>query len=295
MKKIKSTLIGLLLLIWLLFFILYPNVNKVIINQVLDLWLRYVIVSIIPAYIISNLLCEFPLISYLLYPVLKKIMHFENQKACSLFLLSLITGNPTSTILIISSYNKSQISLEEANRLIRFCSHISFLFILLLFDITYGLILFSIQVITSIIIANLSKQNNLKSLSSSTNSLSNVFLHIIDSLSLLLLKILIIMIIISLFKAPFVVLFNNQKWLVILFSFFEITIGMNDIIKNINSLPSLLFLANTLLSFNSLTIILQVFTVIKRTDLSFNQFLKYRFIHIIISNILLGLLFIFFY
>jgi hypothetical protein len=77
MKKV----IGLLLFIILIFLIINFNNTQILILNNIDIWLKYVVVSIGPTFIISNLLYQFPFISFLLYPLLKKIMHFENQKA----------------------------------------------------------------------------------------------------------------------------------------------------------------------------------------------------------------------
>ena len=145
MKKFFNLFIGFIFFIFLIFLVLHFNESKLLIIDNINIWIKYIIVSVTPTFIISNFLFKYPFISYLFYPVLKKIMHFENQKACSLFLISILCGNPSTVILINNAYYNKEISLFEANRLLCFTSHPSFLFIINFFKIKKGLIIIMIQ------------------------------------------------------------------------------------------------------------------------------------------------------
>jgi len=279
MKKYFNLLIGLILFIFLIFLIYHFNESKLLNIDNINIWVKYIIVSITPTFIISNFLFKYPFISYLFYPILKKIMHFENQKACSLFLISILCGNPSTTILINNAYNNKEISLFEANRLLCFTSHTSFLFIINFFNLKKGLIIIIIQIICSIIISiflkNNKNQNKISNPIRNNTNYSNTFIDVINKAPSLLFSILLVIIITSHLKWFLNVIFNNNYYLNIILSFTELTTGLIDLKNNF-------FLSNLLISFNGLAIILQVFINIKKTDLSFDQFLKFRLVHMLL-------------
>lgn len=282
MKKV----IGLLLFIILIFLIINFNNTKILILNNIDIWLKYIVVSIGPTFIISNLLYQFPFVSFLLYPLLKKIMHFENQKACSLFLISILTGNPTTSILISNAYHNKEISLFEANRLLSFTSHVSFIFIINFFGLNKGIKIIKLQILSSIIISIFykNKNNSSKSNSNSSNTIT-ITTDFISKAPILLFNILIIICIVSFIKV-FLTSFINNPVLLTIINFLELTTGLINFKDNF-------LLSNLLISFNGVAVGIQVFMNIKKTDLSFNQFLVFRFIHMfIVSSIILILFFI---
>lgn len=281
MKKFFNLFIGFIFFIFLIFLVLHFNESKLLIIDNINIWIKYIIVSVTPTFIISNFLFKYPFISYLFYPVLKKIMHFENQKACSLFLISILCGNPSTVILINNAYYNKEISLFEANRLLCFTSHPSFLFIINFFKIKKGLIIIMIQVISSIIISFFLKNKNLSN-TKTNNSIrtnNNIFIDIINKTPNLLFNILFIVIITSHIKWFLNLITNNNYYLNILFNYMELTTGLVDLQNNF-------LLSNLLISFNGIAIILQVFINIKKTDLSFDQFLKFRLIHMLICLVI---------
>ena len=78
-------------------------------------------------YVFSSILITIPFISKIFFNIFKPLKLFENQKALSLFTISFLTGNPTSTILVKKAYLNNEISLIQANNIIDSSSHISFL------------------------------------------------------------------------------------------------------------------------------------------------------------------------
>ena len=270
MKK----LIGLILFILLIFLIIKFDNTKIIILNNIDIWIKYIVVSIGPTFIISNLLYQFPFISFIFYPILKKIMHFENQKACSLFLLSILTGNPTISLLISSAYQNNEITKKEANRLLCFTSHVSFIFIINFFNFNIGIKIIIIQILSSIIIS-LFLNNNINQ---DTFIIKKNHSSFIEKTPILLFNVLIIICITSFIKL-FLSSFIKNSFFLNTFNFLELTTGLLNFKNNF-------LLSNLLISFNGLAIILQTFLNIKKTDLSFNQFLIFRFIHMFISTIL---------
>ena len=109
---------------------------------------------------------------------------------------------------------------------------------------------------------------------------------IIEDIPMILLKILVSMILVSLIIIPF-------KEFEYLFYYFEVTFGLNNFLNiNCNEYITII-LISSLLSFNGVAIILQVYNILKKTRLIFKHYIISRIIHTIISVLIsLVLLFI---
>lgn len=282
------------LLLTLSLLLIYPSFNRAMMETALNLWVVVIIPSFIPMYILASFLNNYPLISKLTYPFLRKIMHFENQKACSLFLLSLLCGQPTVTILIQKAINQNVLSIQEGNRLMRFTSLLSPLFIINMcalssfkFKYIAYLIIFC-QVLASITIAFFSKKTFRFSIVTISNQKISID-NIIDEVPHILLNILMTIILTSFLKMPFQILitkFNINNLITnFILDCFEITTGLYNIIHyQINELLKI-FLINFLLSFTGLCILIQVKQTIKKTRLNFANYIFYRIIHGLLSGI----------
>lgn len=281
-KKIFKLIYFILCLFYLVFFLLNSSFWKDTFIETCELWLYKVIVGIIPMYIISSIIITLPIFSNLLFKILKPLKLFENQKALSIFLVSFLCGNPTTSILVSKAYNNNEITLEQANHILNSSSHISFLFIILFFEKEISIILISSQIISTLILYLFYKNHSSHNPTNSTYNYLETINNIIEDLPLILLKILSSMIIINLIKAPFNLMNNNL--LNIFLSFLEVTTGINHFVSlNINPFIFII-LTSSILSLNGLAIILQVFNIIKKTRLSFKAFISGRFFHMLIST-----------
>ena len=130
-KKIIKFCFFILCLLEIIFFLIHSFTWKNYFIDTVELWLYKVVVSIVPMYVFSSILITIPFISKIFFNIFKPLKLFENQKALSLFTISFLTGNPTSTILVKKAYLNNEISLIQANNIIDSSSHISFLFIFL--------------------------------------------------------------------------------------------------------------------------------------------------------------------
>lgn len=240
-------------------------------------WLYYVLPSISISYICSLFLINFPFISKLLYPILKPIFNFENYKSCSIFLVSIIVGNPTTIKLITTAEKDNEISSYEANRLISFTNFISSVFIFSVFSVQIALFILIIELISAVIIANITKQNPYNNQSKSTNkSILTIYFDIINTLPNLLLSILCSMI----FCSTISFIFNFEYFNI----FLELTNGIILINTMDNSTLKILLLI-ILISSNGLAIVLQSYFIIKKSSLSFTDFIKYHLVSVLISVI----------
>ena len=151
MKKLIYITISIFIIYCGFIFFFYANEVKYTIYHICELWLFKVLLSIIPFYFLSNILVSFPFISKISYKILDKILHFESEKSCSLLLLATITGNPTSSFMVINAVKHQEISEKEGNRLLK-CTVISSpLFIFSMLE-DIGVIVYIIQIIVSFVL-----------------------------------------------------------------------------------------------------------------------------------------------
>jgi hypothetical protein len=231
-------------------------------------------------------LFDFPLISKILYPILKTLFHFENQKSCSIFLISIIVGNPTSSKLIMHAVNNNQISIEEGNRLLCVSSFVSSIFLYSILEFELFILILIIELFISFIIANIKVVNNIQYIPV-TNKVSNIldtYFNIINTLPTLLLSILCSMVITN--------LFSNLTTNIYLESLFELTAGIKILLNNNISILNLIFLFILIFS-HGLAIILQIYWIIKKSNLSFINFIKYRLLSTFLSLISLIIIYLF--
>lgn len=292
-KKVIKFIFVLFIFVEIVFIFSFSNLWKESSIETIKLWLYKVVLSIVPIYILSSLLLAIPSITNFIFKFFRRFHFFENEKALMLFCLSFLTGSPTSSILVKKAYLNKEITLEQANKLFVSSSHVSFLFVFMIFEFKIAFILVISQIIASFILyffkANFSEYHS----SGFTNNILDTINLIIDDLPLMLLKILSSMLIITLIKFPFS--FFNIKFISIILDYLEVTTGIVNFINlNLNFYFKII-LFSSILSINGGAILLQIFNVVKKTKLNFRRFLVMRFIHAIISSIISLILMSFFY
>lgn len=296
MKKIKYFLIVSFLLFTGVIFLIYKDVARVNIYNTLSLWLNNVLVALIPFYFLSNILINYPFISKIFYHLFNRIFRFENTTSCSLFLLSFITGNPTSSYLVISEVKNNTISIEEGNRLLRGTVLSSPLFTILMIP-KWGLFIYLVQILVSSLLFLIFKRKNTEENIHVYNKKD--ILKLIDDCPMVMLTILSSMIFVCMFKIPLYKLqnlfkLNSSVFVTFLIDSMELTTGLNCIIGyNIEDTLKVL-LQTFFLSFGGLSIIVQILSELKKTNLSKTSLVLSRFIHGLISSLIMFFLMIFF-
>ena len=276
-------------------FLIDPVKSKQEIYNVLELWLNKVLLSLVPMYFLSNLLISYPYISKILFPILDKALHFENERSCSLFLLSIITGNPTSSILVIDSVEKKQISVEEGNRLLKCTVLSSPLFIISMVG-RFGILLIITTILVNFILFY--KKHVVKNYLKNTTNSSNL-LSVIDRCPIVMLEILSSMLFISVIKYPLNEIvnylnINNNLIINYLIDILELTTGLDNI-SNYETTPLIkLLLSSFLLTSGGITILIEILSKLKKTSLSKTSFIINRILHAILTTIILFIIMIFF-
>ncbi len=288
-KKIVRIFFSILLLLWLLFVLVFKDDVKNCIFEVIDLWFTKVVISILPVYIVTSLIVGFPLLSTFFFKMVKRFNLFENKHAFSLFLISMICGNPTSSILIGNSFQKQTISYPQAKLLYGNCSFISFLFIMNVVDSPLSYIIILSQILTTIFIYIFNAKKTPLSFSETNpdknESVSDLVMQIIDTAPSVLLKILSAMLFVNLFKLPFLYV-SNHPVIEYFLNLLEISTGLYCVNQMLVSGFFKLILLNTLVSFNGVAIQLQVFNVLKKAKLTMAPYIKGRIANLVISTII---------
>ena len=264
----------------LIFFLLNFKDEKNTILSTTKMWLNMVLPSISLSYIISSYVYNYDILSHFFYKCFKNLFHFENSKSASLYLISILIGEPSSTVLIKEAINNNEITLREGNRLMRFTSFISPIFLISMLEKRYFLFIIIAELVTSIIIANFSINTYQNETIVHKKKFFDVYFNIINNLPNILIGILICMYVINIFSS---LIPNYIKPLSIIF---EITNGL----KNLKVYEKYGYLYNylilSLVTLTGVSIMLQIYWIIKKTDISFKNYLKYRIIALLIGIIL---------
>lgn len=264
----------------LIFFLLNFKDKKNTILSTTKMWLNMVLPSISLSYIISSYVYNYDILSHFFYKCFKNLFHFENSKSASLYLISILIGEPSSTVLIKEAINNNEITLREGNRLMRFTSFISPIFLISMLEKRYFLFIIIAELVTSIIIANFSINTYQNETIVHKKKFFDVYFNIINNLPNILIGILICMYVINIFSS---LIPNYIKPLSIIF---EITNGL----KNLKVYEKYGYLYNylilSLVTLTGVAIMLQIYWIIKKTDISFKNYLKYRIIALLIGIIL---------
>src|SRR5690554_4727074 len=158
MRKLIYPLIVFLVII--IAFSILTNTEAFFLNitSTLNLWLFKVYPSVFTFYTISALLLNTNLFNKFIYYTrfFFKKLRFNNQKTLNIFLLSMFTGNPSSSGLIVEGIENNNLSINDANNLLKFSSFSNPLFILAFlfpYSIKYAAIVIFVHIASNILIA----------------------------------------------------------------------------------------------------------------------------------------------
>lgn len=129
-KKISLSVIGTLLFLLLLF--LFPKESLDGAKNGLLLWFQIVLPTLLPFFIVSNLMVALSItdsFSYLLYPVLKHIIPVS-QNGCYPIAIGLLSGYPIGAKACSDMILLDRISTLEGQFLLTFCNNASPMFLL---------------------------------------------------------------------------------------------------------------------------------------------------------------------
>ena len=297
-KKYFNNFISLILLIF--FFEIFDHSN-IVYNSIINsskIWFYNIIPSIFPIYIIVDLLINYNvlnIISNLFKPIMKYIFKMKKETSI-IFILSILSGFPSSSKYINTFLDNKIINIYEANKLLLFTHFSNPLFIInsignnFIHSKKISFIILGSHYLTNIIIGFINRNsyinlnNNNKAIETKKNSfitiLTNSIYNTIKILFLLYGIITIFMIITTLINANIniIPIINS-----IICGILEITNGIYYV-SNLNI--SIIYKATIItffLSFGGLCIHMQILSILSNYKINYLNYLKIRIIHALVS------------
>ena len=274
---------------------------KSIILESSNIWLYNLVPSMLPFYVISDLLINYGLIDILAL-LFKKIINklFNvNENASFVIFFSMFTGFPSSAKYLKNLLDSNYISIEDANKIIRFTHFSNPLFIINVIGNTIignkkiGFLILLSHYLSNFIIGFLYRKEksqkvatkNIKNTKSLGSILTTSFINSFDSLLIVLGSLIT-------FKILTSIIFHYFGFNFVISSLLEITQGLfalKDLTLNIE-LKALIAVA--MISFGGFCIHTQVYSILSETKISYKDYFFSRILHVIIATTILTLLFI---
>ncbi len=298
MKKKFNLLICFIIFIFLFEIFDHSNIVISTIIKSTSIWFYNLVPTILPIYIIIDLLLNYNAIFYLskiFGKFMKKVFKMKEETSF-VFLLSTLSGFPSNSKYLKNLLDNKIINNQEASKLLLFTHFSNPLFIIESIGVTFlnnkkiGIIILIIHYLTNVIIGIINRNyyvnfdSNIKLKEKKKDSfvtcLSNSILNTIKILFLLYGIITFFMIITSLIKANFP--FNNNINSLIC-GLLEMTQGIYFISNTTLPLIIKASVITFFISFGGLSIHLQVFSILSDYKLKYKDYLIARIMHGIIS------------
>ncbi len=307
-KKVNSKFIlKLILLLFLFSLLFYSNSNIIAISNAIELFLYKVFPSLFPFFIATDLLSHTNFINILnniLTPIVKPLFNVSGKGAFP-FIMGIISGYPTGA-KILSDFRKNNVcSKTECERLLAYTNNSGPLFIIgtvgtsLFFSKEIGYLLLLTHLLGTLTVGILFRfyKNNYReieyteelSFSNFSSLLSNSILNSLKTLGTILGYIIIFSIIINIFLTSGVLnIFNSFEYYIwiksTILGIFEITNGIS-FVSNIavKTLTPSIILTSFLLGFGGISVLMQVYSIISKTDLSIKPYIIGKLLHGIFS------------
>lgn len=306
-KKLYSFTIIITLLITIINIFLKSNTLNQTITFSVKLFIKNIMPSLFPMFIISSILVEID-IPKILGNIFKKPMNilFKTKgEGAFIFFMSMITGFPSSAKYINDLLNKKQINTKDAQKILMFSFFSNPLFIVNTVGIMFlksqkiGIMLLISHILGNIIIGIIFKNynqtknipntkiNNLKYLNTKINN-TNLFKVLITSIKTSIETLINIFGIITFFLIIINILFKTKNIITIpLIGILEMTSGLKYLsLSNIDYNIKIL-LSMFLISFGGFSVHFQIMSILHEKKVKYLPFLISRIIHGIISVLIL--------
>ena len=318
--KLKRNIIPITFLLFTICLIVFSKSNITAVKNSLSIWVNNVIPSLLPFFIATELLnhTNIPkLIGNIFNNIMRPLFNVPGIGAYALF-MGVISGYPVGAKIVTDFRNNNQCTKEEAERLITFTNNSGPLFILgtvgiaLFYDVSIGLLLLFTHILACISVGIIFRfwkiKNNGKRNSDTLetnvtfNSLGEVLsksiLSAINSVVLIGGFIVLFGIILSILQHTYILnilknllvpcfnLFNiNTDFIVpILTGILELTNGVSAIsCIATRDLTTNVILCAFLLGFGGISVMLQVLSIISKSDISIKPYILGKLLHGILA------------
>lgn len=296
MKKLKSSIIIFMLLLFIILILCY---NKTVLETVtfsFNIWIKNVFPSLFPMFVVTKLLINYNfvnILSSLLSPIMKL---FKTNKNCSFILAaSMISGFPSSAYFANELIEDGTITEDDASKILLYSHFSNPMFIIgtisTLLNYNCGLIILIIHYLTNIIIAfifrnyHISKANHkreiLKESKSFSIALTEAIVTSINTLLMILGTITMTLILTNLICAIIPV---NKVWIA---SILEMTQGIKYLSLTNLSLKLKITFSTMIISFGGISVFLQIKGVLNKHLIDTKTFILARILHALIAGILM--------
>ncbi len=266
----------------------------------LNLWVESLIPTLFPFFIISDILINYNITSYI-PKIIKQYCKYIfkiNDNMLTILLLSMISGFPSNARNTRTLYDKRAISLDEANHILIFSHFANPVFILVTIAGTFfhnqklGIVLLISHYVSNLILglcfrnkfkhSEILENNNISSL-----NFGKIFISSINKSVDTILTICGIVVVFSMLSTIIVNTFNFNSYNEMLIKgLFEITIGMQALSNLGIKLIYKAVIASCILGFGGISVHVQVLSQIVETDIKYIYFLIGRMYQMIISGII---------
>ena len=302
-NKLKNILITIILLIILYYIIKEKEIIKISIFYGINIWLNYLIPSLFPFFVLSDIIINYNITSYIpkhLKKIIKKVFNITDNML-TILLLSIISGFPSCARNIKTMYEEKNIDDDEANHLLMFSHFSNPIFILvtipLILNINNSYIILISHYISCFIIAFFIKnkfkhKESIKINNSNKINFENILIASINKSVDSLLTICGIIVTFYLLSTTIVDIFNlNEYSSLFIKGIIEITSAI-DTLKNLNLNKEYIAVITTcFLSFGGLSIHFQTKSFLLNTNIKYEYFYIGRIIQTIISGIICFILY----
>ena len=296
MNKIKQYFT--IFLFFLLFYTLfkYNFILEKSVNDAFNLWISKVFPSLFLIFILNDIIINLNILDQISKPF-NKLFNFifkTHNQSGNAFLLSLLSSTPTSTYVIKTMTEQNKISIDDANKLIRFTYFSNPLFLYNILSLSFNkyivfkiiLIHYLSNVIIGLIYRNINSNNvNINSNNFSKNNILTILpTSIKNSINTLLM---------ILGTITFYMIITNLLTNILNLNILNSTNikGILEITQCLNILNKIPFksiikeiIAISIISFGGLSIHTQVLSIVNDTDIKYMNFLNGRLLHVLIST-----------
>jgi len=275
------------------------EIISIAIINALNMWVHNLIPALFPFFIISDILINYNITSYI-PRIIKKICKqgFNiTDDMLTIFFLSMISGFPSNARNTRTLYDKGKIDVNEANHILIFTHFANPIFILttigifFLHDKRAGIILLMTHYFSNIVLGicfrNIFKHSSGKDFNNfQYDDFGSIFISAIKRAIDVVLTICGIVVVFSIIATIIINTFNfNLYNQAIIKGLFEITIGIEALSKLSLNLNYKLIISSMFLAFGGLSVHIQVYSQIVGTKIKYSYFFIGRIYQMIIAGI----------
>jgi len=316
MNKIKNNILPISFLAFTILLTIFSSSNITAVKNALNIWVNNVIPSLFPFFIATELLSNTNIpqfIGKLFHKFMRPIFNVPGIGAYALF-MGIISGYPVGAKIVTNFRNNNLCTKEEAERLITFTNNSGPLFIIgsvgisIFYSTEIGLLLLFTHILASLSVGIIFRfwkyrkkrntnscyiENNI-TFNSLGEVLSKSILSAINSVVLIGGFIILFNIIVTLLQNTYILnilfyllapIFNkinlNSNFIVPIFTgIIELTNGVN-LVSAVNSsnLGINIIICSFLLGFGGISILLQVLSIISKSDISIKPYILGKLLH----------------